>query len=67
MYGDSGAGFKNSREYLVGMNYYWFDNRNIRSNLQLMSVDRSAANSTFGFYVGGQDGTTISVATSILF
>ena len=67
VYGDKGAGFKTSHEYLVGMNYFWFDNRNIRSNVQVMSVDRSPANSTFGFYVGGQKGTTITAATSLLF
>jgi len=67
VFGDKSAGFKTSHEYLVGMNYFWFNNRNIRSNLQLMSVDRSPASSTFGFYVGGQQGPTISVATSILF
>jgi len=47
------------------MNYFWFDNRNIRSNLQVISVDRSPANGTFGFYVGGQKGTTVSVATPL--
>jgi len=67
VFGDKSAGFKTSHEYLVGMNYFWFNNRNIRSNLQLMSVDRSPASSTFGFYVGGQQGPIISVATSILF
>jgi hypothetical protein len=49
------------------MNYFWFDNRNIRSNFQVIRVDRSPAGSTFGFYVGGQTGTTVSLATSILF
>jgi hypothetical protein len=67
VYGDEGAGYKNSHEYLLGMNYFWFDNRNIRSNFQVIRVDRSPAGSTFGFYVGGQTGTTVSLATSILF
>jgi hypothetical protein len=67
VYGDEGAGFKTSHEYLVGMNFFWFKNRNIRSNLQVMDVYRSPANSTFGFYVGGQNGTTVTVATSLLF
>jgi hypothetical protein len=67
VYGDKGAGFDTSHEYLLGMNVFWFKNRNIRSNVQVMSVDRSPANSTFGFYVGGQKGTTVSVATSLLF
>ncbi len=67
VFGDESAGFKTSHEYLLGMNYFWFDSRNIRSNLQFMRVDRSPASSTFGFYVGGQKGPTVSVATSILF
>jgi hypothetical protein len=67
IYGDKDAGFGNSHEYLVGGNIFWFDSRNIRTNVQVMSVDRSPANSTFGFYVGGQKGTTVSVATSLLF
>jgi hypothetical protein len=32
-----------------------------------MNVYRSPASRVFGFYVGGQDGPTISVATSFLF
>lgn len=67
VYGDKDAGFGDSHEYLVGGNIFWFDSRNIRTNVQVMSVDRSPANSTFGFYVGGQKGTTVSVATSLLF
>jgi hypothetical protein len=32
-----------------------------------MNVDRSPVSSVFGFYVGGQKGNTISVATSFFF
>jgi hypothetical protein len=67
IYGDKAAGFENSHEYLVGGNAYWFDSRNVRSNFQVIHVDYSAASSTFGFYVGGQTGTTLSIATSFLF
>ncbi len=67
VFGDKDAGFGDAHEYLGGANLFWFSSRNIRSNVQIMHVDRSAANSTFGFYVGGQKGTTISVATSFLF
>jgi hypothetical protein len=67
IYGDKDAGFGNSHEYLVGGNLYWFDSRNVRTNIQVMQVDRSPASSTFGFYVGGQKGTTVSAATSFLF
>jgi hypothetical protein len=67
VFGDKHAGFGDSHEYLAGGNMYWFNSRNVRSNLQVIQVDRSAASSTFGFYVGGQKGTTFSVATSFLF
>ena len=67
VYGDEDAGFATSHEYLVGGNIFWFNSRNIRSNVQVIRVDRSPASSTFGFYVGGQKGTTVSVATSFLF
>lgn len=67
IYGDSDAGFGDSSEYLLGMNYYPWDTRNLRFNLQLMDVNRSPVSSTFGYYTGGQDGTTISSAFSMLF
>jgi DUF3011 family protein len=65
--GDQAAGFGASREFVVGANYYWFDTRNVRTNLQLMDVERSSVSSVFGFYVGGQTGQTVSLATSFYF
>ena len=67
VYGDTDAGFDNSHKYLAGANIFWFNTRNIRTNVQVMQVHRSPASSTFGFYVGGQKGPTVSVATSLLF
>ncbi len=67
IYGDKDAGFGNSYEYLVGMNFYPFNTRNYRLNLQVMDVNRSPVSSTFGYYVGGQDGTTVSTAFSVFF
>jgi len=67
IFGDDDAGFDNSSEYSGGLNYYPFDTRNIRCNLQLMDVNHSPVGSTFGYYTAGQDGTTISTAISILF
>ncbi len=67
IFGDKDAGFSNSRELIFGGNYYWFDTRNVRTNIQLMHVDRSPVGSVFGFYVGGQKGPTVSVATSFYF
>jgi hypothetical protein len=67
IYGDSGAGFKNSSEYLVGANWYPFNTRNHRLNVQLIDVNHSPVSSTFGYYTGGQNGTTVSAAFSIFF
>jgi hypothetical protein len=49
------------------MNFYPFDQRYFRVNAQVIYVHRSPASSAFGFYVGGQKGTTLSVATSLFF
>jgi hypothetical protein len=67
IYGDTSAGFSTSSEYLGGANYYPFNTRNHRLNLQIQQVNRSPVSSTFGYYVGGQKGTTFSTAFSIFF
>jgi Protein of unknown function (DUF3011) len=67
IFGDKDAGFSNSHEYLGGLNYYPVDTRNHRLNLQVMDVDHSPVSSTFGYYVGGQNGTTVSLAFSVFF
>lgn len=67
IYGDEDAGFSDSYEYLVGLNYYPTDSRNHRLNLQVIDVTRSPVSSVFGYYTGGQDGTTVSAAVSIFF
>jgi hypothetical protein len=67
IYGDRDAGFDNSSEYLIGMNFYPFKTRNHRLNVQVMDVNRSPVSSTFGYYTGGQDGTTVSTAFSVFF
>jgi hypothetical protein len=67
IFGDKDAGFDNSSEYLAGMNFYPADTRNHRLNIQFIDVNRSPVSSTFGYYVGGQDGQTLSVAFSVFF
>jgi hypothetical protein len=67
IYGDKDAGFDNSSEYLAGMNFYVADTRNHRLNVQVMNVNHSPVSSTFGYYVGGQDGTTVTTAFSVFF
>ena len=67
IYGDKRAGFANSSEYLVGMNFYPMNTRNHRLNVQLMDVNRSPVSSSFGYYIGGQTGTTFATAFSVFF
>jgi hypothetical protein len=67
IFGDKSAGYRNSDEYLGGLNYYIANSRNHRLNIQVIDVNRSPVSSTFGYYVGGQRGTTISAALSIFF
>jgi hypothetical protein len=67
IYGDKDVGFGNASEYLVGANYYPWDTRDLRLNLQLIDVNHSPVSSTFGYYTAGQDGTTFSAAFSVLF
>jgi len=67
VFGEKNAGFANSHEYIGGSNYYPFDSRNYRLNLQLINVDRSPVSSLFGYYVGGQKGWTVASAFSVLF
>ena len=67
IYGDEDAGFGDSSEYGVGVNYYPFPTRNHRLNMQLLDVNRSPVSSTFGYYTGGQDGWTLASSFSVFF
>ena len=67
IYGDTSAGFSSSSEYIGGGNFYPFNMRNHRFNVQIQKVNRSPVGSTFGYYVGGQHGTTVSTAFSVFF
>jgi len=67
IYGDSDAGFDDSSEYVLGANWYPFDTRNHRLNLQLMDVNDSPVSSVFGYYTGGQNGFTAATSFSIFF
>jgi len=67
IFGDKNAGFSNSSEYIGGANFYFANSRNYRINAQVMDVNHSPVSSTFGYYVGGQKGTTVSIGTSVFF
>jgi hypothetical protein len=59
--------FGNSHEYLGGLNYYPADTRNFRVNAHVINVYRSPTGSSFGYYVAGQKGITVSLAASVFF
>jgi hypothetical protein len=67
IFGDKSAGFSNSSEYGVGMNYYPFDSRNYRLNAQVLEVNHSPVSSEFGYYVGGLKGQSVAVGFSVFF
>jgi len=59
--------YGNSKEFIVGTNYYPWDTRNIRLNTQLLNVDHSPVNSTFGFYIGQQTGPIFAIGMTALY
>jgi hypothetical protein len=59
--------YGDSHEFLVGSNYYPWNTRNIRMNLQLINVDHSPVSSTFGFYVGQLTGHIFSFGATAFY
>lgn len=49
-----------------GINFYPAKSRSWRLNAQAHHVYKSSAGGTFGLYIGGQTGTTITIGTDIL-
>ncbi len=49
------------KEFLFGGNYYPWNTRNLRLNVQLINVDQSPVSSTFGFYIGKITGQVLAV------
>ena len=67
VFGDKDAGFDHSSEYGGGLNFYPADTRNHRLNFQILNVNHSPVSSTFGYYTGGLNGTSLSTAFSVFF
>jgi hypothetical protein len=67
VFADEDAGFDTSYEFVVGANWYPFDTRNARLNLNTIFVEDSPVSSTFGFYQAGLDGVSLSVGASVYF
>src|SRR5215469_1674366 len=59
--------YGDSKEFIGGTNYYPWNTRNIRLNVQLINVDRSPVNSTFGFYIGQLTGKIFTVGLTTLY
>jgi hypothetical protein len=59
--------FGNSKEFIVGTNYYPWNTRNIRLNTQVINVDHSPVSSTFGFYLGQITGPVFSIGMTALY
>jgi hypothetical protein len=53
-------------EVVGGMSYYPAGTRSLRLNLNVIYVDKSAASSSFGFYLGGLKGMSLSTGIDIL-
>jgi hypothetical protein len=55
------------KEFIVGGNYYPWNSRNARLNIQLINVDHSPVSSTFGFYLGQLTGQVFSIGTTAFY
>jgi len=55
------------KEFIIGGNYYPWNTRNLRLNLQLINVDHSPVSSTFGFYIGQITGQVFSLGLTALY
>lgn len=55
------------KEFIYGGNYYPWNTRNLRMNIQVINVDRSPVSSTFGFYIGQIRGQVFSIGMTALY
>jgi hypothetical protein len=70
LYADTSWVFSNygkPREFLGGVNYYPWNTRNARLNMQVIDVKHSPVNSTFGFYVGQLNGPIFSFGMTAMY
>lgn len=58
---------RHPHEFIGGANYYPWNTRNLRLNLQLIGVSHSPVSSTFGFYIGQLTGQIFSVGFTALY
>jgi hypothetical protein len=55
------------KEFIGGGNYYPWNTRNLRLNVQVINVDQSPVSSTFGFYTGKITGQVVAVGFTTLY
>lgn len=58
---------RHPHEFIIGGNYYPWNTRNLRLNLQLINVSHSPVSSTFGFYIGQITGQVFTVGFTALY
>ena len=61
------SAYGHPKEFIAGGNYYPWDTRNLRLNLQLINVDQSPVSSTFGFYMGKITGQVLAIGFTALY
>jgi len=59
--------FGDSSEYFLGANWYPSKTRNLKVNAMVIRVIDSSVSSVFGYYVGGQDGVTLTASIDLLY
>ncbi len=55
------------KEFIVGGNYYPWNTRNLRLNLQVINVNHSPVSSTFGFYSGKITGQVLAIGFTTMY
>jgi hypothetical protein len=55
------------KEFIAGGNYYPWNTRNLRMNIQVINVDHSPVSSTFGFYTGQIRGQVVTIGFTTLY
>jgi len=61
------SNYGHPKEFIVGGNYYPWNSRNLRLNVQLINVDHSPVSSTFGFYTGQLKGQVVAIGFTTLY
>jgi hypothetical protein len=67
LYGATSYIFSNyghPKEFIAGGNFYPWDTRNARLNVQVINVDHSPVSSTFGFYIGQLKGQVVAIGVT---